>query len=149
MPLSEPTTKICTASRSGFESVAIRRSISGEESLGVEGKFLDIACYRLDYDKVYHSVVQSVPFTRSCPFDKIKVRGKAGKALKQVLETYNISQNRVATEMGIGRSNLHRWVNEIRDPGAEMVIQLRDALKQINPEAAREFVRLYLGDEEA
>jgi hypothetical protein len=30
-----------------------------------------------------------------------------------------------------------------------MVIQLRDALKQINPEAAREFVRLYLGDEEA
>jgi plasmid maintenance system antidote protein VapI len=72
--------------------------------------------------------------------------GRAGKALKQVLETYDISQNRVATVMGIGRSNLHRWVNEIRDPGAEMVIQLRDALHQINPIAAEEFIKLYLGN---
>ena len=71
--------------------------------------------------------------------------GRAGKALKQVLETYGISQNRVASVMGIGRSNLHRWVNEIRDPGAEMVIQLRDALHEINPTAAEDFVKLYLG----
>lgn len=41
-------------------------------------------------------------------------------------------------------ANLHRWVNEIRDPGAEMVIQLRDALHEIDP-AAEDFVKLYLG----
>jgi transcriptional regulator with XRE-family HTH domain len=72
--------------------------------------------------------------------------GRAGKALKQVLETYDISQNQVAVVMGIGRSNIYRWVNEVRDPGAEMVIQLRDALHKLNPAAAEEFVRLYLGE---
>jgi transcriptional regulator with XRE-family HTH domain len=72
--------------------------------------------------------------------------GRAGKALKQVLETYDISQNQVAVMMGIGRSNIYRWVHEVRDPGAEMVIQLRDALHKINPGAAEEFVRLYLGE---
>ncbi|HAX87502.1 MAG TPA: XRE family transcriptional regulator [Cyanobacteria bacterium UBA11370] len=71
--------------------------------------------------------------------------GRAGKALKQVLETYSISQNQVAVMMGIGRSNIYRWVHEVRDPGAEMVIQLRDALYKINPVAAEEFVTLYLG----
>jgi plasmid maintenance system antidote protein VapI len=72
--------------------------------------------------------------------------GRAGKALKQVLANYDISQNRVAVEMKIGRSNIYRWINEIRDPGAEMVIQLRDALRRINPEAAEDFIRLYLED---
>jgi transcriptional regulator with XRE-family HTH domain len=71
--------------------------------------------------------------------------GQAGKALQQVLETYGISQNQVAVKMGIGRSNVYRWVNEVRDPGAEMVLQLRDALQEINSEASTEFIRLYLG----
>lgn len=92
-------------------------------------------------------VVQSVPFTGLCPSDRIKSMGQAGKALRQVLETYGISQNQVAVKMGIGRSNVYRWVNEVRDPGAEMVLQLRDALMQINPEAAKTFVRLYLGED--
>ncbi|MFE4104828.1 helix-turn-helix domain-containing protein [Almyronema epifaneia] len=74
--------------------------------------------------------------------------GRAGKALKQVLEDYGISQNQVAVKMGIGRANVYRWVNEIRDPGAEMVIQLRDALHQIDPNAATTFVELYLGQPE-
>jgi transposase len=65
--------------------------------------------------------------------------------IHQVLETYGISQNQVAVKMGIGRSNVYRWVNEVRHPGAEMVLPLRDALQEINPEAAAEFVRLYLG----
>lgn len=72
--------------------------------------------------------------------------GQAGKALRQVLETYGISQNQVAVKMGVGRSNVYRWVNEVRDPGAEMVLQLRDALQEINPAAAAEFVQLYLGE---
>jgi len=72
--------------------------------------------------------------------------GKAGKALKQVLEIYGISQNKLAVTMGTGRSNVHRWVNEIMDPVADAVLEIRDALKKINPAAAEEFIRLYLGD---
>ncbi len=72
--------------------------------------------------------------------------GQAGKALRQVLETYGISQNQVAVKMGVGRSNVYRWVNEVRDPGAEMVLQLRDALNEISPDAAIEFVNIYLGE---
>jgi transcriptional regulator with XRE-family HTH domain len=71
--------------------------------------------------------------------------GKAGKALKQVLETYGISQNQLAVTMETGRSNVHRWVNEIRDPVAEAVLEIRNALQKINPAAAEEFIRLYLG----
>jgi plasmid maintenance system antidote protein VapI len=40
--------------------------------------------------------------------------GKAGKALKQVLETYDISQNKLAVTMGISRANVNRWVHEQR-----------------------------------
>ncbi|OUL23373.1 transcriptional regulator [Nostoc sp. T09] len=72
--------------------------------------------------------------------------GKAGKALKQVLEIYGISQNKLAVTMGTGRSNVHRWVNQIMDPVADAVLEIRDALKKINPAAAEEFIRLYLGD---
>ena len=70
--------------------------------------------------------------------------GRAGKALKQVLENYSITQNRLAVVMGITRSSVHRWVYEIGDPVADAVIEIRDALQQINPEAAKEFIRLYL-----
>jgi hypothetical protein len=37
--------------------------------------------------------------------------GQTGKALRQVLATYGISQNQVGVKMGIGRSNVYRWVN--------------------------------------
>lgn len=70
--------------------------------------------------------------------------GRAGKALKQVLETYGISQNRLAVTMGSGRSNVHRWVNEIRDPVAEAVFEIRKALLIIDPRAAEEFIKLFL-----
>ncbi|MFB2768727.1 helix-turn-helix domain-containing protein [Pelatocladus sp. BLCC-F211] len=73
--------------------------------------------------------------------------GKAGKALKQVLETHGISQNQLAVTMGTGRPNVHRWVYEIRDPVAETVLEIRDALQKINPVAAKDFIRLYLGDD--
>ena len=71
--------------------------------------------------------------------------GRAGTALKQVLENYGISQNRLAVAMGVGRSNIHRWVNGTTDPVAEAVLEIRDALQRIDPEAAATFVQLYLG----
>jgi transcriptional regulator with XRE-family HTH domain len=70
--------------------------------------------------------------------------GKAGKALKQVLEAYGISQNRLAVIMGIARSTVSHWFNETRDPSAEAVTEIVKALQRINPEAAEEFVNLYL-----
>lgn len=69
---------------------------------------------------------------------------RAGKALRQVLETYEITQNRLAVAMGVGRSNIHRWINEIRDPSAESVLDIRDALRTIDPNAAEKFIDLYL-----
>lgn len=74
--------------------------------------------------------------------------GKAGKALKQVLETYGISQNKLAMTMGIGRSTVHYWFKETQDPLAEAVLEIRRGLRKINPAAAEEFIRLYLDESE-
>lgn len=71
--------------------------------------------------------------------------GKAGQALKQALERHGVSQYALAATLGIERANVHRWVHEIRDPTAERVYEITEALQQLNPEAAKEFVRLYLG----
>ena len=80
------------------------------------------------------------------PSDKIRGMGHAGKALKKVLETYEISQYRLSKDLGIGRSNVYRWVNEVRDPTAETVKEIVDVLRTINPDAAKDFIELYLGD---
>lgn len=72
--------------------------------------------------------------------------GQAGKALKKVLEIHDISQYRLSTELGIGRSNVYRWVNEVRDPTAETVKEIVDVLRAINPDAAKDFIELYLGN---
>jgi transcriptional regulator with XRE-family HTH domain len=69
---------------------------------------------------------------------------RAGKALRQVLEKYGITQNRLAVTMGTRRGNVSRWVHENTDPVAEAVLEIRDGLKKINPEAAEEFIQLYL-----
>ena len=73
--------------------------------------------------------------------------GKAGKALKQVLEDYSISQFALAVAMDVERNNVYRWVNEKRDPTAETVVEIVRSLKSISPEAADAFVKLYLGNE--
>jgi transcriptional regulator with XRE-family HTH domain len=71
--------------------------------------------------------------------------GKAGKALRQVLEKYSISQNRLAVTMGVGRSTVNQWFNESSDPSAEAVTEIVAALETLNKTAAKEFVALYLG----
>lgn len=70
--------------------------------------------------------------------------GKAGRALKQILEAYSIPQNRLAVAMGIDRSNISRWVSEERDPTGDAISDIKDALEQLSPPAAEEFVKLYL-----
>jgi transcriptional regulator with XRE-family HTH domain len=72
--------------------------------------------------------------------------GKAGRVLKVVLEQYNISQIKLAAQLGVGRSNVYRWANEVRDPTSETVIAIIKALEEINPDAAVEFRNRYLDD---
>ena len=72
--------------------------------------------------------------------------GKAGKVLGQILTSYGISQGKLAEELGIARSNVHRWVSEIRDPNSETVQGIITAIKAINPDAADEFINLYASD---
>lgn len=70
--------------------------------------------------------------------------GKAGVALRQVLEKYEIPQNKLAVTMGISRSNIHRWIYEIGDPSGDNILAIRDALQTINPNAGEAFIQLYL-----
>ncbi len=70
--------------------------------------------------------------------------GKAGKALKRVLETYGISQNQLAIAMGISPANVSRWVNESRDPIGDAIVEIKNALEKLDPAAAEDFVMLYL-----
>jgi transcriptional regulator with XRE-family HTH domain len=69
---------------------------------------------------------------------------RAGRALKRVLESYGISQNQLATTMGIDRSNVSRWVSGSRDPSAEAVAEIKQALVMLREPAAEDFVRYYL-----
>ena len=73
--------------------------------------------------------------------------GKAGQALKQVLEEYGISQYSLSVAMDVERNNVYRWANEKRDPTAETVVEIVRALKSMDPEAAKAFTELYLGNE--
>lgn len=70
--------------------------------------------------------------------------GKAGRVLKTVMQSYGISQGKLAAAMGIGASNVYRWANEIRDPGSETVMKILEALEKLNPDAATEFRQLYM-----
>ena len=70
---------------------------------------------------------------------------RAGKALKQVLQDYGISQNRLAVTMGIARSTVHYWFNETQDPQADAIPAIVAALEAIEPAAARAFLEAYLG----
>jgi transcriptional regulator with XRE-family HTH domain len=72
--------------------------------------------------------------------------GKVGKALRQVLESYGISQNKLAVTLGVKPSVVFRWFHEQTDPSAETAVEIAKALQGIDPAAAKEFVRLYIGD---
>ncbi|WP_019505247.1 HNH endonuclease domain-containing protein [Pleurocapsa sp. PCC 7319] len=72
--------------------------------------------------------------------------GKAGQALRQVLEAYDINQSALATGLGVERSIVFRWYHEQTDPTAETVAQIVQALQIINISAAKDFIQVYLGD---
>lgn len=72
--------------------------------------------------------------------------GRAGKALKQVLKNYGISQNKLAVALEVRASVVYRWFHELTDPTGDTIAEIAKALQGLNPAAAEEFVRLYLGD---
>lgn len=72
--------------------------------------------------------------------------GRASQALKQVLEKYGISQNKLAVALEIDRSAVFKWFHEQREPTSDTIVEITKALKRINFEAAKEFVWLYLGE---
>lgn len=72
--------------------------------------------------------------------------GRANQALKQVLETHGISQNKLAVALGIDRSAVFKWVHDQREPSSETIVQITHVLKALNPSAAKAFVQLYLGN---
>jgi predicted transcriptional regulator len=72
--------------------------------------------------------------------------GRAGQALRAILKVHNISQNRLAVLLQVDRSVVFKWFHEQRDPTTETVVAIVTALKELNPAAARDFVRLYLGE---
>jgi transcriptional regulator with XRE-family HTH domain len=74
---------------------------------------------------------------------------KAGEVLKQVLETYGISQSELARAMGVRRSSIHNWVSKRTDPVSDAILEIRDALEKINPAAAEEFMGLWLDKSES
>ncbi|WP_347239358.1 helix-turn-helix transcriptional regulator [Phormidium sp. FACHB-1136] len=63
-----------------------------------------------------------------------------------MLDTYGISQNQLAGAMGVERGSVSRWYHDKRDPTAETVVEIVEALKSLNFQAAEKFVRLYLVD---
>jgi transcriptional regulator with XRE-family HTH domain len=70
--------------------------------------------------------------------------GRAGKALKQVLTHHEISQSDLASKMNVDRSTINRWVNESRDPTAEAVFAIKQALISIKSKAGKDFIKLFL-----
>jgi transcriptional regulator with XRE-family HTH domain len=72
--------------------------------------------------------------------------GRASQALKQVLDTYGISQNQLARAMGVERGSVSRWYHDKRDPTAETVVEIVEALKILNFHAAENFTEFYLGE---
>jgi transcriptional regulator with XRE-family HTH domain len=72
--------------------------------------------------------------------------GKAGRVLKEVLNTYSISQNKLAKAMGVRSSVVYRWFNELIDPTGDTLVKMVVALKLLDIDAAREFVQRYLGE---
>lgn len=72
--------------------------------------------------------------------------GRAGQALREVLESYSITQSQLATALGVERPIFFRWYHGQTDPSAERVAEIVRTIQAINPEASREFVEIYLGN---
>ena len=51
--------------------------------------------------------------------------------------------------MNIAPANVSRWVNEVRDPTGDVIVEIKNALEKIDPAAAADFVISYLYSSQA
>lgn len=103
----------------------------------------------LSYETTRRTIADVVELDNIYPFAILwedQGMGKANQALKQVLERYGISQNKLAVALGIDRSAVFKWVHDQREPSSETIVEITQVLKTLNPLAAKEFVKLYLGN---
>ena len=98
------------------------------------------------HEIILHYVSINETFTEKSSSDTIRGMGKASQVLKNILETYGISQNKLAVAMETRRSNVGRWFHGKVDPTGDTIVDIVVALRKIEPEAAEAFVRLYLGE---
>lgn len=66
-------------------------------------------------------------------------------ALRQILKAHGISQSKLASALEVERPIVFRWFHEQTDPTAETVFRIVETLRGLQPRAADEFIRLYLG----
>lgn len=72
--------------------------------------------------------------------------GQAGKALQAALSAYGISQSDLAQVLGVERPIVFRWFHSKTDPTGDTITAIVQALYEIQPDAAREFTRAFLGE---
>jgi transcriptional regulator with XRE-family HTH domain len=71
--------------------------------------------------------------------------GRAGKALKQALESYRISQNKLAVALGVDRSIVFRWFHEQTDPSGEAIVEIVNVFEGNRASCGKEVCRIVLG----
>ena len=69
---------------------------------------------------------------------------KANEALKQVLEQYNISHNRLAVTMGVERSLVVSWAAGVVELTADRAPEIVVALETLESGSGDLFLKLYL-----
>jgi transcriptional regulator with XRE-family HTH domain len=72
--------------------------------------------------------------------------GKVNDALRNTLNAYSIGQSQLADSLQVERPTVFRWYHGKTDPTGETIAAIAQALHDIEPEAARDFVRSFLGD---
>lgn len=72
--------------------------------------------------------------------------GKTGNALQNTLNAYRIGYSQLAEKLQVDPSTVFGWCHGITDPTGETIAAIAQALHNINPDAARDFVRSFLGD---
>ncbi|MEL6814981.1 MAG: hypothetical protein AAFP03_09225 [Cyanobacteria bacterium J06598_3] len=50
----------------------------------------------------------------------------------------------LAVTMGVARSTVNQWVNEVSDPLADSIPEIINALEELEPSAAQIFLQLYI-----
>jgi transcriptional regulator with XRE-family HTH domain len=71
---------------------------------------------------------------------------RVSQALQAVLAAYGIKQSQIAGQLDIDCPTVFRWYHGQTDPSGETIAAITNALREIEPRAAGDFVRAFLGE---